>query len=103
TAVGAAFSPLLLWLVRAAYLAIGGSVELGTVPATLLRLTLAALVIGVPTFLMGGTLPAAGRAVETETDVSRRRLALIYGTNTLGAVAGVVLATFYFLEHLGNH
>ena len=101
-AVTAAASPFLLWLVRAAYLAIGGSAELGTLPATLVRLVLAILVIGLPTFLMGGTLPAAGRAVETETDLSRRRLALIYGTNTLGAVTGVVCSTFYFLEHLGN-
>ncbi|MBA3543163.1 MAG: fused MFS/spermidine synthase, partial [Chthoniobacterales bacterium] len=101
-ALAAAFSPLLLWLVRAAYIGVGGSAELGPFFATVLRLALAVVVIGLPTFLMGGTLPAAGRAVETETDVSRRRLALIYGTNTLGAVAGVVLATFYCLEHFGN-
>lgn len=101
-ALAAALSPLLLWLVRGAYIGVGGSAELGTFLATILRLALSVLVIGVPTFLMGGTLPAAGRAVETETDVSRRHLALIYGTNTLGAVAGVVLATFYCLEHFGN-
>jgi spermidine synthase len=101
-AATAAVSPFLLWLVRAAYLTIGGSAEIGTLPATILRLALSVLVIGLPTFLMGGTLPAAGRAVESETDVSRRRLALIYGTNTLGAVAGVVFSTFYLLEHFGN-
>ncbi|MDQ3198429.1 MAG: fused MFS/spermidine synthase [Verrucomicrobiota bacterium] len=102
-ALAAALSPFLIWLARAAYLAIGGSAEIGTLPATIVRLLLSTLVIGVPTFLMGGTLPAAGRAIETETDISRRRLALVYGTNTLGAVAGVLLATFYFLEHFGNH
>ena len=43
---------------------------------------------------MGGTLPAAGRAVETADDVRRSKLAIIYGANTLGAVAGVLLSTF---------
>ena len=102
-ALAAALSPLLIWLARAAYLAVGGSSAIGAIPATLVRLFLSILVIGLPTFLMGGTLPAAGRAVETETDLSRRRLALVYGTNTLGAVAGVLLATFFFLERFGNH
>jgi spermidine synthase len=101
-ATSAALSPLFLWLVRAAYLALGGSATIGSVPATLLRLLLAGLVLGVPTFLMGGTLPAAGRAVETDADVGRRKLALVYAANTLGAVIGVLLSTFYMLEHLGN-
>ena len=51
---------------------------------------------------MGGTLPAAGRVAETETDSSRRKIALAYGANTLGAVVGVVISTFYLLEHFGN-
>ena len=40
---------------------------------------------------MGGTLPAASRAVETRADANRRRLAVLYGANTLGAVAGVIV------------
>jgi hypothetical protein len=51
---------------------------------------------------MGGTLPAAGRAVETADDVRHFNLAVIYGANTLGAVLGVLLSTFYLLEQLGN-
>jgi hypothetical protein len=34
-------------------------------------------------FVMGGTLPAAARAVESDGDAARRRLALVYGLNTL--------------------
>ena len=85
-ALAAAASPLLLWLVRTDYLAIGGSAELGTLPATVFPLALATLVIGLPTFLMGGTLPAAGRAVETETDVSRRAPRLYRALETPFAV-----------------
>ena len=101
-AISAALSPFLIWLARGAYLALGGSASLGGFAATGLRLVLTGVVIGVPTFLMGGTLPAAGRAVETDADVGRRQLALVYGANTLGAVLGVLLPTFYLLEQMGN-
>ena len=101
-AAAAALSPLLLFLVRAAYLWLGGSATLGNGLATLLRLVLSALVLGPATFLMGGTLPAAARAIETDLDEGRRRLAFVYAANTLGAVIGVLLATFFLLEEIGN-
>jgi spermidine synthase len=101
-ALSAALTPVLLAVARAAYLALGGSLALGDVVSTLLRLLLSALVLLVPTLLMGGTLPAAARAVEGEGDTRRRSTALLYGANTLGAVAGAVLATFYGFEQLGN-
>jgi predicted membrane-bound spermidine synthase len=101
-AVTAALSPLLLRLARAAYLMSGGAESIGTVGAVILRLVLAAVVLGPPTFLMGGTLPAAARAIETSSDFGRRKLALLYGTNTLGAVVGVFVSTFYLLEQFGN-
>ncbi len=98
----AALTPALLWLVRLAYIALGGSARLGILSGTLLRILFSALVLAVPTVLMGGTLPAATRAVETEEDEGRRLLALLYGANTLGAVAGTLLSTFYLLEALGT-
>jgi len=97
-----AASPFLIWLVRRAYLGMGGSMALGMGLATIVRLILAALVMGGPTFLMGGTLPAASRAVTTGDDSGRRSLALLYAANTLGAVAGVSLTTFYLFERFGN-
>src|SRR5205085_1017845 len=80
----------------------GGSVRLGIVGASVIRLVLAAIVLGIPTVLMGGTLPAAARAVETDDDGGRRRVALLYGVNTLGAVAGTLVSTFFLLERFGN-
>ncbi len=102
-AVLVALSPTLIWLVRRAYFGMGGTMALGMGLGTVIRLILATLAIGGPTFLMGGTLPAAARAVTTADDPRRRSLALLYGANTLGAVAGVSLATFYFFERFGNH
>lgn len=101
-AATAAITPLLVFLARQLYIASGGSVVMGTLPATLIRLVLAAVVLAIPTLLMGGTLPAAARAVEREGDVSRRELALIYGMNTVGAVAGTLLSTFVLLETFGT-
>src|SRR5882724_4857256 len=95
-----ALCPLLLVLMRAIYIAAGGQETLGLWGATLLRLAFTALVLGVPTFLMGGTLPAAARAVTLADDRNRRGIGLLYGLNTLGAVTGVVLSTFFLLEWL---
>ena len=98
----AALSPLLLWLARKAYIATGGSSVLGSGGASVVRLLLTVIVLLGPTFLMGGTLPAAARAVETDDDSARRRVGLLYGANALGAVVGCILANFFLLEHLGT-
>lgn len=101
-AVSAALSPLLLALARTIYLASGGSTRLGTVAATVERLLLSIVVLAVPTIAMGGTLPAAARAVTRASDVRRQHLATLYGLNTLGAVAGCLAATFFLLEIYGT-
>ena len=101
-AASAALTPPLLDLARAAYLRLGGVIALGPVGGTALRLSLAALVLAAPTVLMGGTLPAAVRGVQSDADARRRTVGLLYGANTLGAVTGCLLATFWLLERLGT-
>ncbi|MBK5258977.1 MAG: fused MFS/spermidine synthase, partial [Thermoanaerobaculia bacterium] len=101
-AASAALSLVLLVFVRTTYIAAGGSLHLGISIATGIRLLLATIVLGIPTFMMGGTLPAAARAVETSEDPARRRLATLYAVNTMGAVAGTLISTFYLLETFGN-
>ena len=91
-AVTAALTPWLIDLVRVAYVASGG--------ADFLKFVLAALVLGLPTFLMGGTLPAAARSIAG--DPGRRSVALLYAMNTAGAVTGAVVAGFILLERYGN-
>lgn len=99
--VGAALSPFLLDGVRWLYWSAGGTSALGTWGATFLRLLLSACVIFPAAFLMGGTLPALSRAVSSGQDVGRRALALLYGANTLGAVVGVLIPTFFIFPILG--
>src|SRR5437588_3177595 len=99
-AATAALSQPLLIVVSKIYFGVGGSVTLGIFGATIVRLILATLILGAPTFRMGGTLPAAARAVSS--DAARRDVAVLYAMNTLGAVAGTLATTFYLLEALGN-
>jgi spermidine synthase len=101
-ALAAALTPALLWGARQAYLALGGTQALGMFWGTLLRLGLSALVLLAPTLLLGGTLPAAVKALQREGDPRRRWAGAIYGLNTLGAVSGVVLSTFVLIESWGH-
>ncbi len=101
-AVSAAASLLLIWAVRYLYIAIGGTEVLGLFGGTVVRLLFAAFILATPTFLMGGTLPAAARAVVARDDSERRSIGFIYGANTLGAVGGALAGTFYFFENFGN-
>jgi hypothetical protein len=88
--------------VREAYILAGGTLVLGIGPGSVIRLLLAALVLSVPTLAMGGTLPAAVRAIATDDDAGRRSVGLLYGVNTLGAVTGSFLANFFMLEVFGT-
>jgi len=100
--LAASATPFLLSLGRQLYILTGGSMVMGHTLATIVQLLLSALVLIVPTFLMGGTLPAVARFVSSHDDLGRRHLALLYGCNTLGAVTGAALTTFWLVEHLGN-
>jgi len=97
----AAATPFLVAGARWAYTGLGGSFVLGGFLATIIRLLLSVLILGIPAVLMGGTLPAAARAVATSGDKRRQSLAILYGINTIGAVTGTVIATFVLLEVYG--
>jgi len=63
----------------------------------LLRGLVAAVCLLPPTILMGATLPAISRWVQT-TSEGMSWLGLFYGGNTVGAVVGCLLAGFYLLR-----
>jgi spermidine synthase len=101
-AISASLTPLLLRWVRLIYVSIGGTGFLGLAIGNALRLLLAAAVFALPTFLMGGTLPAAASAVERVEDRGRRTVSLLYGANTMGAVVGCLVSTFILFETYGT-
>ena len=66
-------------------------------PAILLRALVCALCLMPPTFLMGASLPAAARWIES-TPQGVAWMGMLYGGNTAGAVFGCLLAGFYLLR-----
>ena len=80
-------------LVRYVYVA---AVGLG-MPGMLLRGLLCGICLLPPTLLMGASLPAMARWLES-TPQGVARLGLLYGANTAGAVVGCLAAGFYLLR-----
>jgi len=66
-------------------------------PAILFRALIAGICLLPPTFLMGASLPAAARYIESSTR-GVAWLGFLYGGNTAGAVFGCLLAGFYLLR-----
>jgi spermidine synthase len=66
-------------------------------PAILLRAIMCAIILLPPTILMGASLPAVARWIQT-TPRGVSWLGLLYGANTAGAVFGCLLAGFYLLR-----
>ena len=66
-------------------------------PAILFRALICAICLMPPTILMGASLPAAARWVES-TPEGVSWLGMLYGGNTAGAVFGCLLAGFYLLR-----
>ena len=66
-------------------------------PSILFRALLTALLLLPPTILMGATLPAISRYVET-TPEGVSWMGFFYGGNIAGAVVGCLLAGFYLLR-----
>jgi spermidine synthase len=66
-----------------------------------LRFVGAGLVLFLPTFLMGGTLPILVRGVTGKPKELGSHVSRLYWVNTLGAVAGTIFAGFILLPALG--
>ncbi len=95
-------SPLVLALSHQAWIAAAQGLSLGPTASIALRFGLAALVLFIPTTLMGATLPVLTRAVsDGEGGALKHELGKLYGLNTLGAVAGTMAAGFFLIEHVG--
>lgn len=68
---------------------------------SLLRFVLIALILLVPTTMMGGTLPLLSKFVAPQGRRSGARIGALYALNTLGAVAGTVTCGFFLIRWWG--
>src|SRR5438105_15102771 len=95
-------SPFVLSLAHRVYIGAAGALALGGAASVALRFGLAALVLLVPTTLLGGTLPVLTRALMGEDrGLLKPSLGRLYGLNTLGAMTGTALAGFFLIEFVG--
>src|SRR5712672_1243971 len=95
-----AFSLVGLVGVRLVYLAVYPVVGAAMPLLLVLRSLGVAIVLFVPTFLMGGTLAILVRGLTREDELGAR-ISRLYWVNTLGAVSGTLLAGFVLLPSLG--
>ena len=70
---------------------------------TIVRFGLALAAVAPATFLMGMTLPLLTRYLVRTLDEAGARLGELYAANTIGAMAGTLLAGFVLIELLGLH
>ena len=95
-------SPWVLRGMGAGYLALARAVTPGLWVGTGIKFVFAFVVLLVPTFLMGGTLPVLTRAFARDrSDEMRGELALFYGLNTVGGVLGCAAAGYLLIELVG--
>ena len=91
-------SPLVLGLAHWIYIGTAGALSLGGGASVALRFGLAALVLMIPTTLMGGTLPVLTRALMgQDRGLLKQSLGRLYGLNTLGAMTGTAFAGFLLI------
>src|SRR5260370_1413853 len=100
-------SPVALALARRAYVATAGALAFSGAASVALRFSLAALVLLIPTILMGGTLPALTRAfMGLERDRLGPSLSRLYGLNTVVGAStyafSLVLLVFLLGTGLGS-
>jgi spermidine synthase len=99
------FGVLSPWVMRGlggAYLGVARALEPGLWAGTAIKFVFGFVVLLVPTFLMGGTLPVLTRAFARDrSERLRGELALFYGVNTVGGVLGCVAAGYVLVELVG--
>ncbi len=100
-----ALTPLFFDVVASAYRALVAATPDSLVAVTVVRATLTAMVVVIPTIAMGVTMPMLARALAGATaldaETSKRRLAALYAANTLGGAVGALVSAYAVLPWLG--
>lgn len=93
--------PFLLDLVTPVYSGMYSVVEGNIVLLNLFRFVICFILIGLPTFLMGGTLPVLIKRFTQTDDSIGYETGFLYGLNTVGAVVGTFACGYFMLRLLG--
>ncbi len=93
--------PAILTALNGFYGVLYQSLNPGPSVLALIRFLICFLVLLVPTILMGGTLPVLSRLLVGGRKSLGLKTGILYGTNTIGAVAGTAAAGFFLIPNLG--
>jgi spermidine synthase len=93
--------PLLLNELNSLYALVFQNLTTSTGFLFFIKTVLSFLILLIPTFLMGGTLPLLSKYLIRRNDEIGAKVGLLYSINTLGATAGCFLTGFVLLEAFG--
>jgi spermidine synthase len=99
--VTAFLTPSLLEWLTGVWVTMHASLPRSLGAITVIRFLIAFLLLLVPTSLMGATLPLIVKSAITREDRIGGKIGLLYAINTTGAIAGALIAGFYFMAELG--
>jgi spermidine synthase len=91
----------LIWVLPRFYLGLYRAFHLDAALFFTLQIALCALVMLLPTTLMGATFPLVSRAITGRMEELGRKVGSAYSLNTVGAVAGSLVAGFLLIPRLG--
>ena len=94
-------TPWIFQAIQALYVALAAGSPADAQGLTVLRVLLGAAALSVPTVLMGMTLPILARFFQSRSASLGTSVALLYGTNTVGAALGALLAGYLVIPALG--
>lgn len=92
---------LLLGLNNSAYVFLARWLGSGFFGLSLIKFSLSALLLILPTTLMGATLPILSKTIARSQKRFARDIGGLYTVNTFGAVAGALLTAFLFIPAFG--
>lgn len=100
--VYAVITPTLFAGIQSLYVVLTLDAPPDAVWLTVLRMGLGAVVLGVPTVLMGATLPLVFKCLQGMAIPTARAIAPLYGANVLGAALGALVAGYALLPAVGR-
>jgi spermidine synthase len=93
--------PLLMHVYDDFYALLQQKAALSFYSLSLVRFIVCAIVLIIPTTMMGGTFPVISRFYVRKYSQLTENVSLLYGLNTIGAVSGVVLSGFILIARIG--
>ncbi len=94
-------TPFLLDALTTVWIAVHPALPQSLAVMTVIRFAIAFLVLIVPTSMMGATLPLVIKSAVAREQRVGGRIGLLYAVNTSGAIAGALIAGFYFISEVG--